>query len=160
MNDDLGKRIEYAAAEAKNLEKALVEARRVAGNMATVVSEITPEQFPLFMALTVTSASCELFIEGALKEGLILSKLLSGASPNARPWIPLPLSKSDMMYGIKHDLARAVEATEAAQCSIYSDSYGAERDEYAKAVGRALTILEGLRRQIADSDFVEPESLM
>ena len=158
-NDEFGKRIEYAIAEAKNLEKALVEARRVAGNVATVVSEVTPEQFPLSLALTATRATCELFIDGALREGRILSKILSGAFPNARSWIPLLLSKSDMLYGIKHDLARAVEATKAAQCSIYSDSYGAERDEYAKAVSGALTILEVLLRQI-DPDFVEPESLM
>jgi hypothetical protein len=125
-----------------------------------VVNEVATTGYPLSQGLAEMVASCKAQINGAIMSSGILSTCLGGFFQDPQPYIPLLVDKSDILFGIHCDLTRAVEAAKSAHRRIYTDTYGDERDHYARAVSRALTVLEGLLRQVTDSGSVDPKSAM
>jgi hypothetical protein len=147
MTAELAKRIEYGVTEGKRMAQTLEEATRMADNVTSVVTEAAAAGVPLAHELGGAAGVCKAQIKGARMSSAVLYGALASFAPDAEPIIPVPVSNSDMRFGIDRDLSRAVKAVKAAQRTISADSFGDQRDHAARAVSRALTILEGLLRQ-------------
>jgi hypothetical protein len=90
IDEQLLTRMDYAFTESKRLLETLAAARRMAGNITSVVSEVAPIHLPGSKFLMSLAASCEEHIEGSLSDSLILSSFFAGVFSDGRPWIPVP----------------------------------------------------------------------